>query len=371
MKLLLVEGDPTLVERLTEFLTVHRCIVDVAGNETIALGMQQQRDYHVILLDAVLSDRGGVGLCRRLRQQGCTAPVVLLAVQANAETIIQYLEAGADDCITQPFDSMLFLARLRAWQRRHSQAFKDSALSWGELMLDPNQLRVTYRGQELHLSSKEYSLLELFLRNPQRIFTRDAILDQLWTLDHCPAPATVTNLVKDLRRKLKHAGMIKPPIRTVHGMGYQLVSPPAESEQSFSAASGDAEKPLPMSELNHIVDTFQKTLQERLVTIGAVANALKRDGLTAEIQQQARAAAHQLAGDLSGLGYGQGAYILRAIEHWLAKPVTLALAQADEFNHLLRRLHYILTQPPGFEPFASIPEVNFSDAAYKRLIFVP
>jgi DNA-binding response OmpR family regulator len=101
-------------------------------------------------------------------------------------------------------------------QRRSKAEPADPAYYWGDLKLDPVQGRVTYLEQTIPLSSKEYHLLELFLSNPQRIFTRDAILDKLWNFDNIPSTATVTNLVKDLRRKLKNAGVPGQPISTVH-----------------------------------------------------------------------------------------------------------------------------------------------------------
>lgn len=351
MKVLLIKGNLPLNKQLLDVLKSQYCVVDIAVNETTGIEMQHQRDYDVILLDTTPSEGDTAGLCQRLRKQNCRAPLLVLTAHTDADFPLQVLEAGADDCIAPPFVSKTFLARLRTWQRRKTWEFADSALYWGELKLDPNQLRVTYQHREICLSPKEYNLLELFLRHPNRTFSRDDILDRLWTFDKAPSTSTVTNLVKDLRRKLRTAGVSGQPIKTLFGFGYRLTPSPEKAVMPSPKGPGLSAEPSNGFDLTPVMNTFQKKMGENLALIFAIPEAIDQESLIPEIYQRAKVAAHQLAVDLSALGYGNGAYIMRAIEYQLTESVEDGSSQTGQFNNLINRLKHVLTQPPSFETF--------------------
>lgn len=359
MKVLIVEDDQDLAKVLSATLTQNNCVVDIATNGEMGLDMVDQWEYDVILLDVMLPRLDGMAVCRQLRQQGCATAILMLTAQSSTADVVTGLDAGADDYVTKPFDPQQVLARLRALQRRQTPAVATMALSWGDLVFDTRLTYVTYNQQEIALSPKEYALLELFLRNPKRVFSRRVIIDKLWTIDEAPSEPTVTNLVKDLRRKLNRAGMPYDPIETLHGLGYRLKSPPATIAEPLSPTPSPPPPQPPSQQLtrNHdlsptmeeITNQFQARLQTRLADLYAVEAALRQGQLTADQQQQAQTTAHKLTGSLGVFGYSQGSDLMRAIEHLLMAPFPLHPEQVQRLTGLLAALKPILAQPPSFE----------------------
>jgi DNA-binding response OmpR family regulator len=221
MKILLVEDDQAIAAILVANLTAHRYAVDLASDGQLALELLMQWNYDLILLDVLIPKLDGISLCRQLRSQGNQTPILMLTAQNSNENVIIGLDAGADDYVIKPCNPHQLLARIRALLRRGSNVTAP-VLSWGYLCLDPTLMQVSYKQQEITIRPKEYTLLELFLRNPQRIFSRNTIIDRLWSLDQSPTQAAVTTLIKDLRSRLKAAGITEEVIETVHGFGYRL-----------------------------------------------------------------------------------------------------------------------------------------------------
>ena len=356
MKVLLVEDDQAVADLIEATLKANRCAMDRATDGEMGLEMLAQWEYDVILLDVMLPRLDGFSLCRQLRQQGCTTPILMLTAQTDTDAVVTGLNAGADDYVTKPFDPVQLLARLRALQRRSTQEVTDPSLNWGALTVDPVLLRVTYHDTEIALGPKEYALLDLFLRNPQRIFSRGAILDQLWNAAEAPTEATVTNLIKDLRRRLRLAGLPIDPIKTLHGRGYRLKPPPAQTEPpqgDDSAASGVAK-----DALQQVVEKFRQTLQQRLIDLDGVKTALQQHTLTPEVQEKARATAHQLTGSLGSYGYEKGSDLMRAMEQLLADSAPLEGDAAERFIYLLAQVKQILEQPPTLDTIAAQTSAN-------------
>ncbi len=229
MKILLVEDDAQVGQFLATTLTTHRYAVDVVTDGQTGLDLAIERDYDVILLDVLLPKLNGIEVCRAIRRHGRTTPILMLTGQSTSEDIVVGLDAGADDYVVKPCDPARLLARIRALLRRQETA-ASLILSWGDLRLDLTLIQATYRQRTISLSPKEYSLLELFLRHPQRIFSRSNIIDRLWSIDDSPTDAAVTNLIKDLRRRLRSVGMEEEVIETVYRLGYRLKAPPSQPE---------------------------------------------------------------------------------------------------------------------------------------------
>lgn len=347
MKVLLVDDDALVANLLGTILTANRWVMDIATDGEMGLEMLEQWEYDVILLDVALPKLDGVSVCRRLRQQGCTTPVLMLTAQSNTEVVVAGLDAGADDYVVKPFDPVQVFARLRALQRRSTQELADPTLHWGVLALNPVLLRVTYHDREIACAPKEYTLLELLLRNPQRTFSRGVILDQLWGAIEAPSEAAVTNLVKDLRHRLKAAGVEQDPIETLHGRGYRLRPLPSVPEPSQPNGRGIAPNPIPS--LQHVIEKFQESVHQRLADIQAAETALHQGNLTPEVQQQARRTAHQLVGSLGSYGYPEGSDVMRTVEHLLAGTVPLADNAAEQLTQILSQLRSILSQAPSFD----------------------
>ncbi|HHP7244940.1 MAG TPA: response regulator transcription factor, partial [Elainellaceae cyanobacterium] len=221
MKILLIEDDTLIRELLVETLSNQHYAVDVADDGELGVELAQSYNYDLILLDVLLPKLDGITICRQLRSEGYQQPIILLTVKDSSSDIIAGLDAGADEYVSKPCSPYELMARIRALLRRTSTPTGSPALTWGDLTLDPASTQVTYAGKELVLTPKEYSLLELFLRNPQRVFSRTIIIDHLWSMDNFPTEGAVTNLIKDLRRKLKAAGITTEFIDTIYGLGYR------------------------------------------------------------------------------------------------------------------------------------------------------
>ncbi len=236
MKILLVEDDPVTVSLLTQSLNSHNYNVSAAADGETALHLVQAYDYDLIVLDVLIPKLDGISLCLKLRSSGCKMPILLLTALDSSSDRVQGLEAGADDYVVKPFNLEELIARIRALLRRGKATLSSTNLTWEKLQVNPDTTEVTYGETVLHLTPKEYNLLELFLRNPRRIFSRSAILDRIWSAGEFPQEEAVTAHIKGLRQKLKAAGMTVDLVETVYGLGYRLKSLPEEIESQQVAA---------------------------------------------------------------------------------------------------------------------------------------
>ncbi len=219
MKILLVEDDILISTALMEILSVYHYTIDLADNGETGLELAILTEYDLILLDWLIPKLDGISLCRQLRSQGYNKPILLLTAKSDKNDVVQGLDAGADDYIIKPFDPEILLARMRSLLRR-SGTTTSSKLTWENLCLDQISGKVTYNEQLIPLTATEYNLLELFLYNPNRVFSRQLILDRLWGFDHVPVENAVTTHIKDIRKKLKAGGLKEDILETVYGIGY-------------------------------------------------------------------------------------------------------------------------------------------------------
>ncbi|MEA5534257.1 response regulator transcription factor [Crocosphaera sp. XPORK-15E] len=221
MRILLVEDDERIATVLAASLKEQRYMVDVAEDGEKGWEFVEVLPYDLILLDVMLPKLDGISLCQRLRQAGYTTPVLMLTARDTSEDKVMGLDVGADDYVVKPFDLPELAARIRALLRRGNVSLQP-VLEWEQLRLDPSIYEVNYADKPLHLTPKEYSLLELFLRNYNLVLSRSAILDHLWSLEDPPSEEAVKVHVKDLRKKLRKVGAPPDFIETVYGLGYRL-----------------------------------------------------------------------------------------------------------------------------------------------------
>ncbi|MCU0568114.1 MAG: response regulator transcription factor [Oculatellaceae cyanobacterium Prado106] len=222
MRILIVEDDTQLAEVLNEALSDRQYATDVAGDGETAWGLIELWSYDLVVMDVTLPKLDGVSLCRRLRDRHLTTPVLMLTARDTVADKIIGLDAGADDYVVKPFDLQELMARIRAMLRRGS--ITTSHLTWGKLRLNSGTLEVTYEEEVLHLTPKEYALLELLVSSGRRVLSRAGIIDRIWSLENPPTEETVKSHIKSLRSKLKLANAPDDFIETVHGMGYRLKS---------------------------------------------------------------------------------------------------------------------------------------------------
>lgn len=351
MKILLVEDDPATRELLAFHLAAARYTVEQAVDGTTALELAVLWNYDLIILDLNIPQLDGLSLCRQLRDQNIATPILILTAQSGDDSLVTGLDAGADDYVTKPFEVQGVLARIRALLRRGTTTTALPSLAWGKLALNPALAQVTYDGQVVPLTPKEYSLLELFLRYPQRVFSRSTILDHLWTIDDSPTEGAVTNLVKDLRNRLKRSGVTETVIQTVYGLGYrlrdvpppmiaagpslspassQMIAPSASEMVADSARAAGAE-----TSLAQIRKRFRDSLEGRLATLGAALQSLQHSDAD---PQAAREEVHRLVGGLGTFDDQKGSALARQMEHLLSQETSLSLAEVAQLDQMFEAL---------------------------------
>ncbi|MEG3440067.1 response regulator [Pannus brasiliensis CCIBt3594] len=370
MKILLVEDDPFAGDSIATTLTAHHHSVDRAGDGATALELVGAWQYDLILLDVELPRIDGLRVCRELRSRGCTLPIALLTVHDSGDSIVRGLDAGADDYLIKPADPEQLLARIRALSRRGGSIVPASVFAWKNLHLDPASARVTLDGKIISLTSKEYSLLALFLRNPKRLFSRDAIVDRLWSIDAAPIDKTVTNLVKDVRRKLKAAGMTEEPIETVYGLGYRLKAEPGSAQPEPRLPKDPEKREKWLRGTARLADRFQESLEERVTLLDRAIEALQTGKLDDDLRRQARAEAHRLAGGLGIFGSERGSVLARAIEQTLAGSTPLTGADLDRLSRQLIELQKILRLSFNLLKTSSPERHNLSNTAHPPTVFI-
>ena len=223
MHLLVVEDEARMALLLQRGLQEEGHTVDVASTGPDAVWMATEAAFDAIILDVMLPGFDGFEVCRQLRQRECWAPILMLTARDTVGDRVQGLDTGADDYLLKPFSFDELGARLRALARRGTRP-RPPHLVVGDLRLDPAGRRA-WRGEvEIHLSAREFSLLELFLRHPGEVLTRTRILEHVWDFAFEASSNVVDQYVGYLRRKVDQPFQ-RNDLETVRGAGYRLRRP--------------------------------------------------------------------------------------------------------------------------------------------------
>jgi two-component system, OmpR family, response regulator len=224
VKALVVEDEVRTAALLRRGLAEEGYLVDMAADGPQGVWRATEFGYDVVILDVMLPGFDGFEVCRRLRSSGCWVPVLILTARNEPAERVRGLDCGADDYLTKPFSFDELFARLRALIRRGAPA-RPAVLQAGDLRLDPATRRV-WRGEtEVCLTSKEFSLLELFLRHQGQVLTRTRILEHAWDFAYDGGSNVVDQYVAYLRRKIDRPfGLAQ--LETVRGAGYRLRTVP-------------------------------------------------------------------------------------------------------------------------------------------------
>jgi DNA-binding response OmpR family regulator len=217
-KILLVEDDPDLANLIGNILHVERHTIETVSNGQEALGRLKMFRYELVVLDWMLPGMNGMEICTEFRSKGGNTPILMLTSKSTPEEKETALDGGADDYLTKPFHPKELTARIRALLRR-PQTVNAKILQIGDIVLDAKTMKVYKNDEEIHLLPKEFSLLELFLRYPNQVFSGDALLDRVWASESAASVDTVRTYIKTLRKKIDSKGS-PSLIRTVHGVGY-------------------------------------------------------------------------------------------------------------------------------------------------------
>ncbi len=341
MRILLVDDDEGFADMLMQVLAKQNYLVDLATDGQMGWEFAEAFTYDLILLDVTLPKLDGISLCKRIRTRQNSPPILFLTTQ---DFKVTGLDAGADDYMVKPCNLEELLARIRALLRRAHDEFL-TAIAWGNLCLNPNNCEVTYDGQLLHLTAKEYALLELFLRNRTRIFSQNALLEKLWSLEASPSASTIRGHIKSLRQKLKQAGAannLNDLIETVHGLGYRLKARESDREDRMREQNDTASLTPPAGvELGMIWQRSKPKYLDRVQVLECAVAALHRHELSAELQQQALHEAHTLIGALGSFGFDLAADLARQIEQ-LLQPEVLSQPQIASLDRAIAQLGKLL-----------------------------
>ena len=220
MRLLVVEDERKVASFIKKGLEEEGYAVDVARDGQEGLEMALDRIHNLIILDIQLPKMDGMAILQELRKQEVTTPVLLLTVRATIEDKVLGLDSGADDYLTKPFVFQEFVARIRALLRRRVEV-EPAVLQVADLSLDPSR-RIVIRGKEkIDLSPREFSLLDYFMRNPERVLTRTMITEHVWDYYFDTDTNVIDVYVNYLRKKID-AGRMPKLIHTVRGAGYVM-----------------------------------------------------------------------------------------------------------------------------------------------------
>lgn len=222
MTILIIEDDERILEFIGRGLTAEGYLIESATDGKEGLRLAASSAYKLILLDLMLPEISGQEVCRQLRAQGITTPIIMLTAMDALEDKVYGLRTGADDYLTKPFAFDELLARIEALLRR-TNGYKDEVneLLVGDLKLSRDTRLVKRGKRSIELTAKEFALLEYLMAEPGKVFSRTKILDNVWGYNTDPLTNVVDVYIRNLRRKIDD-GEKHPLIKTVRGFGYKL-----------------------------------------------------------------------------------------------------------------------------------------------------
>ncbi|PJE51269.1 MAG: DNA-binding response regulator [Candidatus Yanofskybacteria bacterium CG10_big_fil_rev_8_21_14_0_10_36_16] len=222
MRILIVEDEIKLAKALKKILEKEGFAADFVtdGEEAEKRILLFRKEYDLIILDLMLPKKSGFEICQNIRNEGVYIPVLVLTARGSIEDKIEVLDSGADDYMVKPFSFEELLARVRAILRRPDEALPEK-LKLGNLTLSPSTRQVFYNSHEIHLTLKEYSLLEYMMRHPNQVLNREQILDHVWDFNFDSFSNVIDVHIKNLRKKIRY-GKNNPSLETIRGVGYRL-----------------------------------------------------------------------------------------------------------------------------------------------------
>ena len=224
-KILLVEDEPGLILTLTDRLMSEGYEVEAASDGETGLQMATSKSFDLIVLDVMLPRKNGFDVCRDLRKQNVSTPILMLTARGETIDKVLGLKLGADDYLTKPFEVMELLARVEALLRRApvETPVSTDVYRFGSIEVDFRRAEVRREGAPVELSALEFKLLQFFIEHRGAALTRDELLDEVWGYDSTPTTRTVDVHVAWLRQKLESNPRHPQFILTVHGFGYKFL----------------------------------------------------------------------------------------------------------------------------------------------------
>jgi two-component system copper resistance phosphate regulon response regulator CusR len=222
IKILLIEDEPKTVQSLKQGLEENNYDVSIAYDGHMGKQLALAHTYQLIVSDIIIPGINGLDLCKELRAQGIQTPILMLTALSTTDDKLNGFEAGADDYLPKPFDFKEFLARVKALIKRSNQTILDAqVLKFADLEMDLNSSLVSRAGQMIHLTSKEFQLLEYFLKNQEKVISKAEIAENIWEVEDENSSNLIEVYVNYLRKKVDK-GFSSKLIHTQFGMGYIL-----------------------------------------------------------------------------------------------------------------------------------------------------
>jgi two-component system, OmpR family, response regulator MprA len=218
-RILIIEDDEGILKVLRRALVYEGYQVDTALDGESGLNLNRDNHPDLVVLDWMLPGMDGLEVCRRLREVG-SVPILMLTAKETLEDRVHGLDAGADDYMVKPFELDELLARVRALLRR-TQVERAPVLTFADLSLDTSTRQATRKNRVIMLTAKEYDLLELFMRHPRQVLTRELIFDRVWGYDFGGESNVLDVYIRYLRQKLETQNEARL-IHTVRSVGYVL-----------------------------------------------------------------------------------------------------------------------------------------------------
>jgi len=220
MNALIVEDDQDIASFIDKGLKIEGFLTQVASDGEEALDLIESNDYDVVILDLMLPKLSGEKVLNGIREEGINTPVIVLTAKTEISSKVEALDQGADDYLTKPFAFEELLARIRALTRRGEQ-FQPNVLRVGELELNPATREVKRSGKVLNLTKKEYSIIDVLMRNTERVCTRSMIGEHVWGFEFDMMSNVIDVHIARLRRKVD-SGYSKKIVKTIRDVGYRL-----------------------------------------------------------------------------------------------------------------------------------------------------
>jgi len=220
MRILIVEDDHRIAASIKKGLEQEKYAVDVSYDGEGGYDLASSENYDLLILDLMLPKIDGMQICRQIRQGNNDVPILILTAKSQVEDKVSGLNCGADDYLTKPFAFEELLARIRALTRRPKNVV-DSVLEVDDLTMNTINYEVKRSGKSISLSGKEYALLEVLMRHPNQILTKEQIINHVWDYEADVLPNTVEVYIRNIRNKIDKPFKSKL-IQTVRGFGYKI-----------------------------------------------------------------------------------------------------------------------------------------------------
>jgi len=224
MIILLIEDEPKTLQYIKKGLEENGYRIDTAEDGKTGKHLALRNAYDLIITDVILPHLNGRDLCRQLREAGVNTPILMLTALGATDEIVSGLDSGADDYLAKPFEFKELLARIRSLTKRSAKSTHEKTLAIADLTLNADRKTVNRAGKAIDLTAKEFSLLEYFLRNKERVVSKAELAREVWKIDFDTGTNMVEVYVNYLRKKID-LNFDKKLIHTQFGMGYILKEP--------------------------------------------------------------------------------------------------------------------------------------------------